>query len=338
MINNKNNTNESKLSSEIIQQTSNVASDPSKQQLSIPNIANNPALAPHPGLPQTTHGTIAQHPSILSPSGQPPSLQAPQPSQPQVSQPNPIIQTSHTNLSQGLHSSLASAPPLHQAPPHQQQASSHHQQASNMMPLTSMYGHMYPYGPPTFGYMPTQPNPVIPISGVPPVAPQQSPSSSAINQQQHGASGSVGGSLQSMNAGSNNARYNTGGASHQTPHHQQVQTHTTDASGLSMMPGGVQGPHQGAPQLYYYYPSPLYFDQATGPTSPPSLYHPQSFHPQFFAMPNPAYMPNAHTYNQHLTQPPSASPNDATSMILPQQHNPQTTQTTQTHILNGKNI
>lgn len=306
--NNRNNNNiESKLSSEITQQAPIVAADQTKQQQ--PNqqhpisnaVANNPALAPHPGLPQTTHGSLAQNQSILTTLAQPSSLQAPPP---QVTQSNITIQTSHTPLSQGLHSSMASVP-LHQASPHQQQQTSHHQ-PPNMMPPTSMYGHMYPYGPPTFGYMPTQPNPVIPISSVPPAVTQQSPSSSAVSHQ-HG-----GGSLQSMYGASNNtaASYSPSGAPHQTPHHQQVQGHPNDTSGLGMIPGGVQGHHQGAPQLYYYYPSPLYFDQASGAPAPPSLYHPQSFHPQFFAMPR--TMNYMEMYN--VNAPNQAKNNDSSNV------------------------
>lgn len=274
MINNKNNITESKSTSDMKQLASNLDGDQAKQQQPISNVGNASALTPLPVLPQTPLGSIAQH-QILTPSSQSSSIQGPLIPTPQVSQPNPSVQTSHSNLSQGLHSSIASAPPLHHTSPQQQQASSHHQQPSSMMPLTNMYGHMYPYGPPTFGYMPAQLNPVIPISGVPPIAPQQSPSNSAVNQQHRGPSGGVGENVQSMRAESNNVRYNTGGTSHQTSHH-HVQPPTTDSSGLNMIPGGVQGTHQGAPQLYYYYPSPLYFDQATGPSGPPNLY-PQSY-------------------------------------------------------------
>lgn len=177
----------------------------------------------------------------------------------------------------------------------------------SMMTPTSLYGHLYPYAPPAFSYMPAQPNPVIPITNVPPVPPQQSPSTTGVNQ--HG-----GHSISSPNT---NARYNSGG--HHNQQH-QPQSHAADTGGLGTMPGGVQGPHQGPP-FYYYYPSPLYYDHQTGGAAPPpSIYHTQPFHPQFFAMPGP-YMPNAQTYNQHQPQPPSASQSDAT--VITNQQQPQ---------------
>lgn len=174
----------------------------------------------------------------------------------------------------------------------------------SMMPPSSVYGHMYPYGPPpTFGYMPTppQPNPVIPISAVPPAPPNQS-SSGGVGQQQHPL------------AAANTNRYNS-------PHQQhQTQTAHADANAMNAMTAaGVPAQHQ-AP-FYYYYPSPLYFDQ-TGAAAP-NMYHPQSFHPQFFALPNPAYLPNAHTYpTQHPTQSPIASQSDAGAATLVNQQPP----------------
>lgn len=188
----------------------------------------------------------------------------------------------------------------------------------SMMPPSSVYGHLYPYGPPTFGYMPPpQPNPVIPISAVPPAPPNQaSPSTGMAHQHSHSMSAST------------TPRYSS--AQHHQPqphhHHQQHQHQQTqqphtgqNADGvMNTMPGGVQAPHQGQ-SFYYYYPSPLYFDQAGGAGAPPSLYHTQPFHPQFFAMPNPAYLPNAHAFNQHQQQPPTASQSDAPPPVINQQ-------------------
>ena len=186
----------------------------------------------------------------------------------------------------------------------------------SVMPPSSMYGHIYPYGPPPpFGYMPPppQPNPVIPISAVPPAPPNQA-SSSGVGQQH------------SLTANGN--RYNN--IHHQQPHHphQAQQAHATaqDANAMNTINAGVQAPPPHQAPFYYYYPN-IYFDQ-TGAGAPPNLYHPQTFHPQFFALPNPAYLPNAHTYpNQHQTQPPLASQSDAsTTLVNQQQPQPQSHQ------------
>lgn len=192
----------------------------------------------------------------------------------------------------------------------------------SMMPPTSVYGHLYSYGPPPFGYMPTQPNPMMPISGVTPAPPQQSPSTTGVNQQ-HGG--------HSLPAPSATTRYNSGG------HHHQPQPHSADSAGLNTLPGGVQGPHQGPP-LYYYYPSPLYYDhQSGGAAPPPSIYHTQPFHPQFFAMPNP-YMSNAQTYNQHQPQPQSSSQSDTNVVPNQQQPSPQQSQQSQQQVMRTRDI
>lgn len=188
----------------------------------------------------------------------------------------------------------------------------------SVLPQTSFYSHMYPYGPPPpFGYMPPQPNPVMPISAVPPAPPNSSASSGGVGLQQHSITSPP--NVNPSRFSNNHQQQHHHSQTQHHPHHHQPQQGPVPHAGVDTSALGATMPHQ-AP-FYYYYPSPVYFDQASGATGgPPNhLYHPQTFHPQFFAVPGPAYLPNpnAHTFSQpsHQSQPPTASQSETVGLL-----------------------